>query len=274
MATVRKPRVVSLALAIGTGVLLNAQPPSFEVASVRVNNVGEPQSVPPFQPGGRVVLTNRTLRYLVQFAYSSMDSQLQEFQIVGGPDWVDRDRFDVLAKMEGSPPPEPATADRARLMLRTLLADRFQLQVRQEPRDVPVYALVVARSDGRLGQGLRRRAEPDCDWFVPGRGMPDPNGAAPLCGYLRGGQGMLTYRGVTIARLASSLRLDRIVVDRTRIAGLVDVDLVWSPESAGAVNDAPSIFTAVQEQLGLRLEPTRGNVDVVAIQSAERPTSD
>jgi uncharacterized protein (TIGR03435 family) len=266
-------RAVTVALAIGAAAVLHGQAPAFEVASIKINTSGEAQSGPPFQPGGRVTLTNRTLRYLVQFAYSSIDAPVQDSQVVGGPDWVDRDRFDVVAKMEGSPPPEPATADRARVMLRTLLADRFQLTVRQEMRDLPVYALVAVRRDGRFGQGLRRRAEANCDGFVPGRGMSDPNGAVPLCGYLRGGPASLTYRGVTIGRLASSLRLDRIVVDRTGLSGLFDVDLAWAPESA-EVGDAPSIFTAVQEQLGLKLEATRGSVDVLAIESAERPTLD
>ena len=105
--------------------------------------------------------------------------------------------------------------------------------------------------------------------------MPDPAGAAPLCGYLRGGQGTLTYRGVTIARLSSSLRLDRLIVDQTQLTGLFDVDLAWSAESGGAgANDAPSIFTAVQEQLGLKLEPKRAEVDVLVIESAQQPTPD
>jgi uncharacterized protein (TIGR03435 family) len=268
----RSALLASVAVAIGVGASLHAQ--SFEVASVRVNKSGEPQAAP-FQPGGRVTLTNRTLRYLVQFAYSTIDAPLQELELVGGPEWVDRDRFDIVAKMPGSPLPEPATANLARVMLRTLLAERFQLNIRKQPRDLPVYALRPARADGRLGQGLRRRSEPNCDWFVPGRGMPDPSGPAPLCGYLRGGQGTLTYRGVTIARLASSLRLDRLVVDETQLTGLFDVDLAWSTETAGvAANDAPSIFTAVQEQLGLKLEPKRADVDVFVIECAQQPTPD
>jgi uncharacterized protein (TIGR03435 family) len=275
MAKMRSVLLVSLAVTVGIGAVLHAQSPSFEVASVRVNKSGEPQAGPPFQPGGRVTLTNRTLRYLVQFAYSTIDAPLRELEIVGGPDWADRDRFDIVAKMPGSPPPEPATANLARVMLRTLLAERFQLNIRKQPRDLPVYTLVPARSDGRIGQGLRRRSEPNCDWFVPGRGMPDPAGPAPLCGYLRGGQGTLAFRGVTIARLASSLPLDRLVVDHTQLTGLFDVDLAWSAETGGGVaNDGPSLFTAVQEQLGLKLEPKRAAVDVLVIESAEQPTPD
>src|SRR5688572_10910676 len=153
MAKMRSALLGSIALAIGIGATPHAQRPSFEVASVRMNTSGEPQAGPPFQPGGRVTLTNRTLRYLVQFAYSTIDAPLQELEIVGGPDWVDRDRFDIVAKMPGSPPPEPATANLARVMLRTLLAERFQLEFRKQPRDLPVYALLPARSGGRLGQG-------------------------------------------------------------------------------------------------------------------------
>lgn len=274
----RKPLAANLVWLVCAGSILGAQSPSFDVASVKRNTSGEPQSVPPIQPGGRLTLTNRTLRSLIQFAYSLPDAPLQEYEIAGGPDWADRDRFDVLAKMEGTPAPGRETAERVRLMFRTLLADRFQLQMRRELRELPVYTLELVRSDARLGSGLRRRIEPNCDWFVPGRGMSDPNGSAPLCGYLRGGRGTLTYRGVTMVRLASGLsaaKLDRIVVDRTGLSGLFDVDLTWNVEPAGAASsDAPSIFTALQEQLGLKLEPKRAPVELWVIESAQPPEPD
>lgn len=276
----RRAVAASIACLVGANLLVDAQSPSFEVASVKINKSGESQAVPPIQRGGRVTLTNRTLRSLVQFAYSTVDVPLEESQIVDGPGWANRDRFDILAKIEGTPPPGRATADMARVMLRTLLGERFQLNLRKEPRELAVYGLVLARADGQLGQGLRRRPEPNCDWFVPGRGMPDPNGTAPLCGYLRGGQGTLTYRGVTLVRLASGLtsaRLDRLIIDQTGLPGIYDVDLKWAVEpnsGAAAANDAPSIFTAVQEQLGLKLEATRAPVDVLVIESAEHPVPD
>lgn len=276
---IRRAAAASVACLVGANLLANAQSPSFEVASIRVNKSGESQAVLPIQPGGRVTLTNRTLRSLVQFAYSTIDVPLEESQIVGGPDWASRERFDILAKMEGTPPRGRATAETARLMLRTLLGERFQLTLRNESRQQSVYGLVLARTDGRLGPGLRRRSEPNCDWFVPGRGLPDPNGSSPLCGYVRGGHGTLTYRGVTLVRLASGLssaKLDRLIIDQTGLAGIFDVDLTWAaePGSAAAANDAPSIFTAVQEQLELKLEAKRAPVDVLVIESAQRPVPD
>jgi uncharacterized protein (TIGR03435 family) len=263
----------ALIVALAVSVVLGAQ--SFEVASVKVNKSGEPQSGPQMQPGGRLTLTNRTLRYLVQFAYSTLESQLHDFQIVGGPEWADKDRFDVTAKMEGNPPPVPATANLARMMLRGVLAERFQLKVRMESREVPVYALVVARPNGQLGAGLRLRQD-GCERFVPPPGGPELKGSAPLCGYLRGGQGMLNYRGVPISSLFRPNALgglDRLVIDRTNLQGLFDIDLTWAVDATAADN-APSIFTAVQEQLGLKLEPTRAPVDVLVIESAEKPAPD
>jgi uncharacterized protein (TIGR03435 family) len=117
MTTLRIAKI-GVVLVIGLVELMRAQAPSFEVASVKLNKTGEPQSVPQMQPGGRVTLINRTLRYLVQFAYSSLESQLHDLQIVGGPDWADRDRFDITAKMEGNPSPGRETANLARMMAR------------------------------------------------------------------------------------------------------------------------------------------------------------
>jgi uncharacterized protein (TIGR03435 family) len=272
-----------LAVTVGLCGLLHAQDPAFEVASIKPNKTNEPQSVPQMQPG-RVTLVNRTLRYLVQFAYSTIESQLYEFQVVGGPDWTDVDRFDVLAKMEGSLPPGPAAANLGRRMMRPLLADRFQLKVRAESRDMPIYALVMARQDGQFGPGLRRRPESDCadGAFPRGPGPPDPNGNVPLCGFFRAsasaGQGTLTYRGVSIAQLArpGALIRDRIVVDRTGLIGIFDIDLKWAMEGDpnASSTDGPSVFTAVQEQLGLKLAPARGPVPVVVIEHAAKPAPD
>jgi uncharacterized protein (TIGR03435 family) len=267
-----------LGLALSTVVM--AQAPSFEVASVKVNTIGNQQSVPQNpQPGGRVTLTNRTLRFLVQFAYSSFESPLQDFQLAGGPDWVDRDRFDITAKMPDNPAPGVETANLARLMLRTLLADRFALKVRMEKREMPIYALVLARPDGRLGPGLRPRGD-SCDRVVRPRALefnePNLKGDQPLCGLLRGGNGSLTYRGVSVAALLRPSALgsvDRIVIDHTRLSGAFDIDLTWAVDG-GPSPDAPSIFTAVQEQLGLRLQPASAPIQVVVIDDAQRPSPD
>jgi uncharacterized protein (TIGR03435 family) len=226
------------------------------------------------QPG-RVTLTNRTLRSLIQFAYSPIERS----HILGGADWTDTIRFDVLAKMHSGPNADRANADAARLMLRHLLADRFQLKVASESREMPVYALMLVHEDGRLGPGLRHRPDLDCDAFVPRPGPPpDPAVSGPLCGFFRGGPGVLTHRGVKISALAQSLssgRVDRPVVDHTQLSGVFDVDLTWAVEpNAANANEPPSIFTAVREQLGLRLNPTRAAVDVIVIEDARLPTPD
>ena len=139
------------------GQSLVSSAPSFEVASIKTTNGAQQSAAQNPQPGGRVTLTNRTLRFLVQFAYSLFESPLHDLQIAGGPDWVDRDRFDITASCLAIRRQE--TANLARLMWRTLLGERFQLKVHTESRQLPVYALVLARSDGTLGPGLRRRAD-------------------------------------------------------------------------------------------------------------------
>jgi uncharacterized protein (TIGR03435 family) len=262
---------------IGLSHVVMTQAPAFEVASIKLN-AGDFQSVPPVQ-AGRVTLTNRTLRSLVQFAYSSLELSLHDRQIVGGPEWIDRDRFDITATMERNPSPGPATANLPRVMMRTLLADRFQLKVRPEQRELPVYAL-VARADRRLGAGLRPRPDLDCEKVTRPRlsefKEPDLKETASLCGLLKGGRGVLNFRGVPIASLLRPSvlgGLDRIVVDETTLQGLFDIDLTWAVDSNAAV-DVPSIFTAVQEQLGLKLNPTTARIDVLAIEGAQRPSPD
>jgi uncharacterized protein (TIGR03435 family) len=277
MTTDRLSKLAALLIALSSVVM--AQSPSFEVASVKPNKTDNVQSVPPIQ-AGRVILTNRTLRYLVQFAYSSFELSLHDVQLIGGPDWFDRDRFDIAATMEGSPAPGPETAKLARVMLRTLLADRFQLKTRQESRELPAYALVMARPDARLGPGLRPRSDLDCEKVVrtPLQGVreSDLTGTLPFCGLLKGGRGTLSFRGVPIASLLRPSvlgALDRVVIDQTGLQGLFDIDLTWAVD-AGAPADVPSIFTAVQEQLGLRLTPTRAAIEVLVIESAQQPSPD
>jgi uncharacterized protein (TIGR03435 family) len=264
--------------------LTTAQGPAFEVASVKPNVSGIGQMVLPLQPGGRVTLSYRTLRQLIQFAYSPIGAQLQDFQIAGGPRWMNVDHFDVVANMGGNPAPGRETADMMRLMFRTLLADRFHVIVHREVRELPVYALVLARSDGRLGAGLRHSTA-DCSNVPPPTSLPDPNGPPPApCGLLQGTPGRLGFRGVTIGDFARSglvglARVDRTVIDRTGLTGSFDIDVQWSVASAEPTpnappNSAPSIFTAIQEQLGLKLEPQRGPVDVLVVDRADKPSPD
>jgi uncharacterized protein (TIGR03435 family) len=257
-------------------------PPTFEVASVKPNNSGDGRVIMMPQPGGRLSLTNVPLRLMIRNAY-----RVQDFQIVGGPDWLGTARFDVVAKADGDP-----SMDDMQLMLRELLADRFKLAVHNASREMPIYALVPAKSDGKTSAPLKK-SEVDCQ---SGRGNAPPRPAAPgqwpPCGFMVG-FGNIKARGVTMAALASTLSgfVGRIVIDRTGFTTGFDVELTWTPDqlpqrAAGpgdqplVVNGAtidpngPSIFTALQEQLGLKLESTKGSVDVLVIDRAEKPSED
>jgi uncharacterized protein (TIGR03435 family) len=249
----------------------DAQRPAFEVASVKPNKSGDVRALMFPQPGGRFTATNVTLRALIIGAY-----QLQDSQIAGGPDWLDSDRFDIAAKADGDASPTQFFA-----MLQTLLSDRFKLALHHEARIMPVYALLLARSDGRRGPRLRpsdAKCGTAASSYFPV--VPDPS-AAPPCGDFRMSPRSLVARGMTMPRLASLLapRVGRVVVDTTALNQAFDIELDWTPDQPQEAdnrpaNDAPSLFTALQEQLGLKLESTRGPVDVLVVDRAEQPTED
>jgi uncharacterized protein (TIGR03435 family) len=259
-----------------------ARDPAFEVATIKPNKSGDQDGGDVFQPGGRWRAHNITVRELVRQAY-----RLQRFQIVGGPNWITSDRFDIEAKAAGDlrPPRSPDDPFVGLLMLRTLLAERFNLIVHHETRELPMYALVMARSDRRLGPQLRM-PETDCGAFdFRNSPTPPPGG---FCGGIKSGPGHFTGKGATIRQLALNLSplVARPVVDRTGLSGSFDLDLEWTPVSvprapdtpgdreSAPVAQGPSIFTAVQEQLGLKLESTKGPVDTIVIDHVERPTED
>jgi len=257
-----------------------AKPPAFEVASVKPNTSGDGRVLMSPQPGGRLNLVNVPLRLMIRYAY-----RVQDFQVVGGPDWLSTARFDVVAKAEGGNPSQ----EDLQLMLRSLLADRFKLVVRPDKREMPTYSLVTARADGKTAAQLRK-SDANCG-PAPAPGAPPAPGQLPSCGSMLG-FGNLKARGSTMAALASTLSTfaGRIVVDRTGLAGGYDVDLNWTPDQiprpAGGgdqpvqVNgvtidpNGPSLFTALQEQLGLKLESARGPVDVLVVERAEKPAED
>jgi uncharacterized protein (TIGR03435 family) len=279
-----------------------APAPAFEVASVKPNKSGDGRVMLGNQPG-RFTATNVTLRMLIRTAY-----QLQDFQISGGPNWLASDRFDIVAKIEAGDqdampagPPVPGQGPtRLQLMIRSLLADRFKLTVHTETKEEPIYALVLARSDGRLGPELKK-SDTDCAALMaamrgrgPGRGMPPPGPPPPgeriPCG-IRIGFGNMSVGGMTLAQFANSLGMfvGRVVLDRTALGGSYDINLTWTPDQMpqrppGTPADqpvrvngvdvdpnGPSIFTAVQEQLGLKLDSQRGPVDVLVVDHAEHP---
>jgi uncharacterized protein (TIGR03435 family) len=267
--------IVLICSVLSVRAALDAQSPTFEVASIRPNVSGSPQGqgLAGPQPGGRFIAIGVTLRRLVAGAYDDL-------QVVGGPAWIDSDRFDINARAEGDRPPSEIVR-----MVRSLLTDRFKLVLHTDTREMPVYVLTTARRDRRLGPKLHEsdaKCAQDARNFIP-QLAPGP----PPCGDFRLGARLLTARGMTMARLAQLLRgrVGRPVADRTELAAMYDLELEWSsdlglqqapPGSAGASEltpDGVSLFTALQEQLGLKLEATRGPVDVIVIDSAEPPTS-
>ena len=230
----------------------------------------------------------RPRRQLITFAYS-----LQPQQLAGGPSWLETDRFDITAQAEGniSPTPPGGPPGPAQLMMQRLLAERFGLVVHTESRELPVYALTVARRDGQLGPNIKPAGR-DCVALMtqaPG-GVPVqaprlPDGR-PGCGILRNNAtGKVLAGGTTMAMLASTMLTGpagRIVVDRTGLTGAYDFDLEFAmdaapgaapaPDAATAVSDRPSLFTAIEEQLGLKLQATRAPIAVTVIDRVMPPT--
>jgi uncharacterized protein (TIGR03435 family) len=256
----------------------DTKPPAFEVASVKPNTSGDWRISMTPQPGGRLSLTNVPLKMLILNAY-----RVQEFQIVGGPDSVMTARFDVLTKAEGNP-----TLDEMLTMLQTLLADRFKLVVHHDTRELAIYALVLARADGKV-DGKLKRSEADCiagRSSAPSSPAPLPSSQVPQCGFTAL-PGTIHAKAVSMTAVAGLLPafLGRVVLDKTGLSGVFDFDLTWTPDRPfQAPSDAPplppidpngpSIFTAVQDQLGLKLESTKGPVAVLVIDHAEQPTPD
>lgn len=269
--------------------------PSFDVVSVKRVARGTPPSVvmgvPPGQiavrPGGRFAAPWVTVRDLVRVAYGITD-----VQVLGGPEWVPTDRFDIEAVTRPD-----VTADDARAMIRTLLADRFGLTARQEQRELPVNVLQVARSDRRLGQQLRPSglecqppSRPPGLSFVPAPPPPPPGGAgrslvltaAPIRCLTLQVSWHISLREVTMAYFAARLIpvVEALVVDRTGLMGTYDLDLTFMPPGVGPplVNgapitiDAPALGTALRDQLGLKLETERAPVGVVVIDAVRPPT--
>jgi bla regulator protein blaR1 len=263
----------------------SAQSLSFEVATIKANKSGDDRAYSSIQPGGRLSATNVTLRDLMLAAYRF---KYQPSQIVGGPDWMTSERFDIEAKApSGRNPTDAEIAE----MLRALLSERFRLAVHEEAREFPTYVLLMERSDGRLGARLAPSSGTDCvdPGPAPERGprpAVDPKGPQP-CGRISYRPDGWSARGVTTDQIARALEafVGRLVVNRTELTGRFNIDLEFtrdlgvptSPIGQGGL-DRPadsrtSIFTALREQLGLRLDSQKGSVGVLVIDRAERPTA-
>jgi uncharacterized protein (TIGR03435 family) len=252
----------------------------FEVASVKPNDTGDqcPCFLSPMPDGLRVI--NLPIATLLWMAHG-----VQVDQVVDVPSWARRERFDIVAK---APAGLRMTMDAMRPMLRDLLAERFQLKTRREMREMPVFALVPLKPGASFGPRLTQAAI-DCSATAPtDRPPPPPSpGAPPDCGGTARAGGV-SVRGLPLSaftRLVGPI-VGRVVVDRTGLSGPWNAEIEFSPDQGGGlaggappapaapVTDAPSLFTAVQEQLGLKLESTRAPVDVIVIERLERPSPD
>ena len=295
---------------VGSAAVLSAQAPdqavtgAYEVASVKVNTAGGPQSFIQLQPGGTLIVQNVPLRTILVWAYQL---GLDDGRLVGLPDWTRTEHFDITAKASAGgvglgtisrvgPP------SRGLLILRAVLADRFNLKIHAEQREMPIYALRTANADGRPGPKLSQ-SDRDCERVNAerlanrtGRSTLAP-GSMPPCAW-RGFRNRLTVDSLPLTELADFLSgtMRRLVVDQTGLSGRFNFDLIWTPDQpppegspdritvggveidlTGGVSidpNGPALLTAIREQLGLRLESTRAPVEVLVIESVERPTPD
>jgi uncharacterized protein (TIGR03435 family) len=271
------------ALLAATTVVAEAQVPTpppgrhfaFEVASVKPSDPEERLRVFDFKPTGALTMRNLTLHRMIAAAYGTpFPIPLPDERIVGGPAWLTTARFAVEAR--SAHPPEAATAARdIGFMLRTLLAERFSLRVRFEPRPQRVYALVRATGTPKPGVTLRP-TETECARNSAG------------CG-LGGGAGRMELRGAPLELVVFALAeaVGRPVINQTGLEGLWDGSLEWAPSPeetqavfGGQAGDArdpqagASIFTAIEEQFGLKLQDARAPIETLVITHAEWPSSD
>lgn len=234
-----------------SALLLAQSMPSFDVGSVKPNATGPDTRFRPDR--GRLSVTYTTLRIAVSWAFD-----VNFFAVVGGPEWADNNRYDIVAKAEGN----PSRSD-MHVMLRSLLMDRFKLRTHSESREMPVYALVIDKSDA--GTPQLKHSATEC--------VPGPSAGPSPCTF-NVGWGSIHARGMPVSALIEPFGgvTGRVVVDRTGLTDRFDYDLTWTPQQLDP--SAASFFTAVREQLGLRLEATKAPVDVLVIDAAEQPGPD
>jgi uncharacterized protein (TIGR03435 family) len=257
------------------------------VVSIKPNKGGDGRVMIHMAPGGRIVAENITVKFLLQESYG-----VKESQISGAPGWLDSEHYDIEAKPEDSPAdqdrkltPEERHAQ-LMLMLQSMLADRFKLTLHHDTKEMEVYALVVAKNGPKLHEAAV--TPPDS---APAE-LPKPGGPPPKGGIWMTGRGQLNVTGANLGMFANvlSMQLGRIVLDKTGLKGNYEFTLKWTPDEGqgqmfrgagdGQPRDAapppdasgPTIFTAVQEQLGLKLESQKGPVDTLVVDHVERPS--
>jgi uncharacterized protein (TIGR03435 family) len=250
----------NLALVFGTALIaLQGQPPAFEAAAIKINASGKAGGGMDLSPA-RMRIINSTLKFCVQVAWN-----VKDFQVSGATGWMDTEKYDIDAVAAS-----PFKEGEYRAMFKALLADRFGVVIRSETQDKPGFALVVAKNGPKLPPAIE-----------------DPS---VMFSRTAAGDRTLTAKSVTMKRFADALSvaLDAIVVDKTGIDGNYDVSFQWTPDPANeprvlksgepapapAADAAagPSIFTALQEKLGLRLESRKVPMEIIVIEKAHRPS--
>lgn len=274
----------------------------FDVTSVKLNKTDDPPNSNVglgigdlYSPtGGYFSATGIHLIDYVVFAYKVVHSQVQ-YLVPQLPSWAANERFDIQARVEGNP-----TKDEMRLMMQSLLADRFKFAIHHETREVPVFALVLSKP-GTLGPQLRHHSESSPCTSEPAPRSPSDSKSGPatvaggfpvLCGGISGlpptlpGRVRVGSRNLTMAFISGSNvlmgNLDRPVLDRTGLAGTFDFILEWTPERREAASpgvdsqpdlpSGPTFQQALREQLGLKLESQKGPIDIIVIDHVEHPS--
>jgi uncharacterized protein (TIGR03435 family) len=244
--------------------------PRFDVVSIKRSQTTDTDTSWGAQPGGRWRMHNLAVAVLIREAFPSQVNDL-----IGAPDWVTSDRYDIEARAEGNP-----TREQIRPMLQALLADRFRFAAHYETRERPIFALVVARADGQTRPGLVRSSI-DCAAVTAARrenrelDIPAPaTGARPCAWSASYGPDGVTVRfgGLPLSRLPESVGTPdgRVIIDRTGLTDGYEFTLTFTQQPV-AGSDNASLFTALEEQLGLKLVPDRAPLKVLVVDHVERP---
>jgi uncharacterized protein (TIGR03435 family) len=252
---------------------------TFDAVSIKPDKSGDNRVMLRPEPGGRFLATNATVEMLLNTAY-----QLKPHQLIGAPSWITSEHFDIDAEAESSIP-----FNQMRPMLQAMLADRFKLAVHHETRQVPQYSLVPVK-EGKLGPKLVAHSDDvkcvDVSAGPPPQPRPGETPPIPCGGFLMSLSHMAATK-TTLEALAGTLSnfVDRPVVDRTGLTGFYDVELDFTPvqtpfppgpggpaPAAPDSNSPPLIFTALQEQLGLKFKPETAPGDVLVIDHVEEPS--
>jgi uncharacterized protein (TIGR03435 family) len=265
---------IPIAIATPSGAQ-TAPPPTFEVATVKPIDAKDPRPPSVLVSGDRFSLTGMTLQELIKIAYDM--NYGADRQISGGVAWVGSARFDIEAKEDAALSERlhklssQQRGEQLREMLRGLLAERFKLQIHHESSELPVYQLVLAKSGSKLMPSAAQLSA-----------KPEDHPERPRNFVRFAGKGVLEGNDADSQTLVTALSMQpeiggRLVIDKTGLTGKYDFTLKWTPDTqsvdATAIDTGPSLFTALQEQLGVRLESTKAPVDIIVIDHVELPSA-